>query len=357
MEASELDINRFVLERGRLPRIGDEIPPWKYRGWLLWYVQMAHEIVPETGNRWGYWMRTLEAGELLPEKIPKIEFDVRAVGQSNSPPVKNIFSALKIIDQGGRLDHWEAFREFIRWLAWGLATSRLQPDRLAEDVQEQLYRTFNLQPWLEHPGDHLGEFIAFQKSSGWNPTGFYPTPHSICEVMVEMTIADSLSPDFLAAGPQGALVDGRDIRLATVCDPCVGTGRMLLHAAQYSFCLYGQDIDALVAEICKINGALYAPWLAFPMPAEMLERCRAVRYQLNEAGDELPPLIISPSPPTPAEVAAIVEAVDRARELAQAVTVEEMAMDQRGQGLLFGETPKPKRGRQGGSRGGNKNAS
>lgn len=30
------------------------------------------------------------------------------------------------------------------------------------------------------------------------------------------------------------------------------------------------DIDPAVIRVCLINGALYAPWLAFPLPAEIL---------------------------------------------------------------------------------------
>jgi len=65
------------------------------------------------------------------------------------------------------------------------------------------------------------------------------------------------------------LEDGRDSRLVTICDPCVGSGRMLLHASNYSLCLYGMDIDRLCVLMTKINGALYAPWLTFPFPAEI----------------------------------------------------------------------------------------
>lgn len=39
--ATEPDINRFVLEHGRLPFLSDPVPPWHYRGWLLFQVQMA----------------------------------------------------------------------------------------------------------------------------------------------------------------------------------------------------------------------------------------------------------------------------------------------------------------------------
>lgn len=57
----------------------------------------------------------------------------------------------------------------------------------------------------------------------------------------------------------------KDARLKSVLDPCLGTGRMLLHASNHSLVLYGCDIDPLVLLGAKINGALYAPWAAFPL--------------------------------------------------------------------------------------------
>jgi hypothetical protein len=45
---------------------------------------------------------------------------------------------------------------------------------------------------------------------------------------------------------------------------------MLLHSSNRSLCLFGQDIDPLVVAMCKINGALYAPWMSFPLPARIL---------------------------------------------------------------------------------------
>jgi hypothetical protein len=75
--------------------------------------------------------------------------------------------------------------------------------------------------------------------------------------MVQMTIHD-------------ARVEGRDPRLMSVFDPCVGSGRMLLHASNFSLNLWGQDVDPLAVAMCKINGALYAPWMSFPLPATIL---------------------------------------------------------------------------------------
>lgn len=46
----------------------------------------------------------------------------------------------------------------------------------------------------------------------------------------------------------------------------------MLHAAQYSLRLYGVDIDPMVLAACKINGALYAPWLSYPLPDSLFAK-------------------------------------------------------------------------------------
>jgi hypothetical protein len=106
---------------------------------------------------------------------------------------------------------------------------------------------------LQTPWDYLGDHVAAGKARGWNPTGFYPTPHPVVECMVRMTMHDTEK-------------NGRDPRTLSVCDPCVGSGRMLLHASNFSLRLFGNDIDPLAVMMCQSNGALYAPWLSFPLP-------------------------------------------------------------------------------------------
>jgi hypothetical protein len=85
----------------------------------------------------------------------------------------------------------------------------------------------------------------------------------------------------------------------------VGTGRLLLHASNHSLNLWGQDVDPLVVALCKVNGALYAPWLAFPLPEAILG-----------CGFVPPPASLPvPGPPPPG--------------------VPLFRVDDRGQGLLF----------------------
>jgi hypothetical protein len=239
----------FVREFGRFPQLGDVPPPWSYKGWLLPYIVLLHETIPAVKDRWDYQARTLAAGKLLDEPIPQIQF---------VPAEKRVFALLhqwsSLIgwDCGG----WSDFRTLLDWLAWGLNLGSEQP-KLSEEMGENLYRQVDLTPLLQHPHDYLGDYVAQGRARGWNPLGFHPTPHPVVECMVRMTFHDALS-------------EGRDTRLLSVCDPCVGSGRMLLHASNFSLRLFGQDIDPLAVTMCLINGALYAPWLSFPLPEHIL---------------------------------------------------------------------------------------
>ena len=60
--------------------------------------------------------------------------------------------------------------------------------------------------------------------------------------------------------------ENRDIRAETVLDPCVGTGRFLLHASNHSLRLFGMDIDAVLCKSTLVNGYFYSPWMARPIP-------------------------------------------------------------------------------------------
>jgi hypothetical protein len=242
------DVLALLARSGRLPRLGDDPPPWAYRGWLLPYVIGLHRLCPAVANRWDYYLRTLEAGRLLDEPIPQVAF---------GPPDDKVF---RLLHEWSRLVGWDCggwadFRALVDWLCWALALAH-EPPRLSPAVNEQLYRQVNMRPLLERPFDYLGQHVATGKAGGWNPTGFYPTPHPVVECMVRLTLHD-------------AVKEGRDPRTLSIADPCVGSGRMLLHGSNFSLRLSGQDVDPLAVAMCKVNGALYAPWMAFPLPASV----------------------------------------------------------------------------------------
>jgi hypothetical protein len=237
-------LSRFLLENGRLPFISDEIKPWKYRGWLVPYIQLA-EVHPLVSPRYDYLLRTLDAGCLLDEPLPQIEF-CGEFELAVQPGLKMLNKCLDEVEY--KSGSWNGMREFCEWIAFAVGVAH-EPSRLDENVQEFLYRNFNLEPLLLNPSDYLGQMLC--ETNYGKRSGFYPTPIHVVEMMCRMTMSD------FSAG-------GEDLRDKTVMDPCVGTGRMLLIASNYSMRLFGQDIDYLCCLITKINLALYAPWSYIP---------------------------------------------------------------------------------------------
>lgn len=222
------------LRTGRPPMLGDEVPPWRYRGWLRLLVQQLHALAQrQTGfpDRWGYLFDVVQNRRLPEEPIPRVDFD------SPAPAVLKATDAwVGILDKSNQ---WTSFRDFVRFLAWGLAVGKHGDPMLGDKESEELYRTVNLGLWLRDPSDYLGEVAAIRYGGG--PHKFFPTPHPICEVMT------------------ASLFEG-DCRAKSVNDPAMGTGRLLLHASNHSLRLSGQDIDELMHLCTLVNLAVYAPW-------------------------------------------------------------------------------------------------
>lgn len=204
------------------------------KGWLIPYLL---EVDNMFSKRWNYWGRTLEKGSLLKEDIPHIDFCEPA----NPEVIKMLKSCLeKFVNRGVKL------QDFLDWLLWGFGGINERP-QIESDVNEFWYRNFNLGPLLKYPHDYFAEILQETKTGYWNnPNAFFATPHNICEMMIMMTL------------------NGEDNRTKNICDPCVGTGRMLLHASNYSLFLSGQDIDLICCKAANINGFLYIPWLVRP---------------------------------------------------------------------------------------------
>lgn len=146
---------------------------------------------------------------------------------------------------------WSYFDYFLSWLLFGLGHKGQSepPDEPAgcQGASDRLYQVFSLDAMMLWPHDYFGCLLA--ESSYGKSQGFYPTPHHICEFMTQMVCDEK-----------------RDMRTETVCDPCVGTGRMVLHASNYSLRLYGMDIDGTLIKATLVNGYCYAPWLVRPIP-------------------------------------------------------------------------------------------
>ncbi len=219
------------------------------KGWLVYYL---YEIESQIHNRWNYWLNTLIKGDLLEEQIPPIEF----LGMPHNAPMKMLE---KCLNDYKAINTY--YSDFLEWLLWGLGDSSIEKlsSRVDAKVNEFWYRTFNLGLMIQFPHDYFGVILSEKKSnSRWsNPHAFFPTPHHVVEMMLRMQF------DF---------DEEKDSRRLSVMDPCLGTGRFLLHASNYSLNLWGMDIDPTCILAAKINGYLYAPWLAKPAPWMTIEK-------------------------------------------------------------------------------------
>lgn len=243
-DAGDGSLARFMREQARLPQIGDEIPPWSYRGWLLPYVMDLVPGVQNTPGRWAFWFEAITTGRLPSAGIPPLHLHEP---RERDPAYRNLDRLCRHLHQTSS----SALTPMLEFLAWGLAVAN-EPPPLATDAAEHLYRTLSLDGWIERPADYLGLLLTeWGSRSSRKASGFFPTPTNVVRMMTQMTLCPGSEP------PDPWM---------TVMDPCVGTGRFLLAASNWSLGLYGQDINRLCVLATLINGAVYAPWLSFPLP-------------------------------------------------------------------------------------------
>jgi hypothetical protein len=212
-------------------------------GWLLPYLLHADSLM---WRRWEHWFDTMQAGEVI-GSIPQIEWCNHLVGR------KMLERSLATITRNGDWQGWGSWRCFdylLDWLLFGFGHSS-QSELPVEPsdclgASNRLYQVFNLVALLAYPHDYFGDILADNRHG--RHLGFFPTPMDVVQVIVRMTIGEE------------------DARSKTVCDPAVGTGRMLLCASNHSYRLHGNDVNQTVIKATLINGYLYAPWLVKPFP-------------------------------------------------------------------------------------------
>ena len=220
------------------------------RGWLLPALLRTDTLLH---GRWDYLAECWEKGELPSAPIPHMHF----LSTPDKATWKMLTASLDAIPNHGH-GGWagwsgsEYFRYFLEWTLHGLGHNghKEAPKEPSgcEGASERLARVFDLALLQQNPYDHFGDLLA--ENAYGKRQGFVPTPHTLAELMTQMTIGMS----------------DVDTRALTVCDPCVGTGRLLLHASNYSLRLYGMDIDPLLCLAALVNGYLYAPWIVRPLP-------------------------------------------------------------------------------------------
>jgi hypothetical protein len=267
------DIGRRVLEMRDLfhrtqPKKPKAIDPNLQRdlqhGWLLPYLVSIDDMLY---GRWNYWaLCQLSVGQLPAEPIPQIDF----CGHVEESPVtrKMLERCLDSIPQSGSWGGWSGWENvnyFLDWLLYGFGYNGQKelPKEPCAGASMRLYQLFQLETLLLWPYDYLGDMLAESRHGRGN--GFYPTPHSVVELMVQMTFGDG------------------DHRGETTMDCCLGTGRMLLHASNHSLRLYGQDVDSTVLKVALVNGYCYAPWMVKPIA--WLDEKSAAICEYSQSGE------------------------------------------------------------------------
>lgn len=217
-----------------------------YRGWLLPYLLKADAM---TWRRWEHWAEVMTAGQIIPDRpIPRIEFEPMALGTAT---YKHLEKCLNLVPRYGEWrtwSNWNNFDYFCDWLLYGfghLAELPKEPEG-CDGACARLYQFFNVVQFLAYPSDYFGDILA--ENAHGRHLGFYPTPLCICTMMAAMTFGDE------------------DCRAKSFCDPCIGTGRFPLVASNYTYRIFGMDINPTVIKCTLINGYLYAPWLVKPFP-------------------------------------------------------------------------------------------
>ena len=224
------------------------------RGWMLPYLIGMDE---RADGRWDYWCRTMQAGHLLDDPIPQIDW---CDGLRDATPWrKHCEECLDLVAHSGHegwmgWSSWDNFDYFLSWLLFGFgyAHQKELPKEPTPGASMRLYQHFNLGWPLAYPYDVFGDLMAECRMG--RSSGFYPTPMSLCVLMTRVLLEG------------GDASESVDHRRQTVHEPCVGTGRMLLAASNFSMRLSGQDISAICVKATLCNGYLYSPWLVKPLP-------------------------------------------------------------------------------------------
>lgn len=221
------------------------------RGWLRPYLIVLDEMF---SRRWDYWLRTADAGRVLDEPIPQVEWR-----GCHDEPRKNIQACIEYCSNRSA---WNSFNLFVEWLLFGFGDPSIkEPCKVEPDVNAFWYKTFNLGLLLKHPHDYLGDYAAELYGGGkHNPTAYFPTPMNVSVMMAMMVLSE------------------KD-KTASVCDPCVGSGRLLMAASNYSLNLYGVDIDLNILKVCRANMWVYVPWCAFRPEIEDLKPAEPMKAE------------------------------------------------------------------------------
>jgi len=174
-----------------------------------------------------------------------------------------IFDLIEETSQRSGVSRAQAFEDFLHMALCSLSGGRMEEQYL-QTVQRHIANQKGRRG-CDSIAEAFGRLVAvieetrkdilgdlFQGGITYGEAGQFLTSESICQLMAGMTIAEANLP----AGER-----------KTVCDPCCGSGRMLLAAGELQphWEFIGQDIDLRCVRMTAINLALrnlygYAIW-------------------------------------------------------------------------------------------------
>lgn len=224
-------------------KIVNSIPKYPSKGWLFPYLLMGSSLFDK---RWDWWLSCIDKNELI-GKIPRIGFFHSVHESPVQDTLKNLENCVKHLVSKGYGSN--SLNYFVDWILWGLGGRfSEQPIKLDEKASRWLYENFQLGLLQKAPFDYWGYLASEEKGNGkWrNPTAFFPTPHSVVSMTIKMLLADVKEQNF------------------SLCDPCAGTGIILMEASNYTVDLYAQEIDLTICKMLEVNAFLYMPSVVVP---------------------------------------------------------------------------------------------
>jgi len=225
------------------------LPEYPNKGWLFPCLYQGSELFDK---RWPWWSECL-MNKKIEGELPRIDFNQNSscTGVNETKKhIENILTKLELM-----VGCSSSIMTFVSWLLWGFGSPRIKEKNWSDELSDYLYKEFQLGKLQQHPYDYMAYFAqATRGTSRWsNPTAFFQTPPAVCEAMVKM--------HFLS----------NDIDITkSVCDPCAGTGTMLLHASNYSINIHAQEISYDLVCMLEVNAYLYMPWII--KPADWLKK-------------------------------------------------------------------------------------
>ena len=235
--------------------LNQSLPQYPERGWMFPYLLKGDRVFGS--GRWDWWTDCL-LNEKIEGPIPQIEFRLNSCDKEVQETILHIEKILGKLESTMGIS--SSLMTLVQWVLWAFGSHSIKQRQWSEKTDRFLYEKFELGRLQATPFDYFAWLAQQSRGNGrWaNPNHFYQTPPTVSQAMAQMLFADS-----------------KNIT-ASICDPCAGTGTLLLFASNFSVNLHGADIAWDLCAMCEANGFLYMPSLVKPAPWLAENRAKAI---------------------------------------------------------------------------------